>query len=422
MKPFSDRRPFAIGALGTVGLATVAVLALQYDNLPIVDGDKQYSAFFAEAGGLQSGAAVHVAGLRVGEVTDIDLDGAQVLVRFEIDGDVHLGDRSEAAIRAKNLLGAKILDITSRGDRDLAQPISLDRTTSPYQLPDALGDLSSTVSALDTDQVSESLSTLAQTFEDTPPELRAAVENVGRLSQTLNARDAELRNLLSNARKVTTVLSRRSDQIVTLIRTTNALLAELNTQSSALDDISASISALATQVSGLIEDNRATLGPALDKLNGVLGTIDQRRDQVQRALHLANGYVMRLGETVASGPFFKAYVANLLPGQFIQPFIEAAFSDLGLDPATLAPSQLGDPQVGQPGTPALPVPFPRTGEGGEPALTIPDAITGNAGDRHCGPAGVPLPGPGCYPLRAPVPAPPPGGPPPGPPTREGPTP
>jgi hypothetical protein len=33
-----------------------------------------------------------------------------------------------------------------------------------------------------------------------------------------------------------------------------------------------------------------------------------------------------LGESVGSGPFFKAYVANLLPGQFVQPFIDAAFS------------------------------------------------------------------------------------------------
>jgi phospholipid/cholesterol/gamma-HCH transport system substrate-binding protein len=112
--------------------------------------------------------------------------------------------------------------------------------------------------------------------------------------------------------------------------------------------------------------------------------------------------MMSLGETVASGPFFKPYIANLLPGQFIQPFVEAAFSDLGLDPNVLLPSQLTDPQTGQPGTPALPVPYPRTGQGGEPHLTLPDAITGNPGDPR-------------YPYREPLPAPPPGGPPPGPP-------
>ena len=43
----------------------------------------------------------------------------------------------------------------------------------------------------------------------------------------------------------------------------------------------------------------------------------------------------RSGESVSAGPFFKVYVANLLPGQFIQPFVDAAFSDLGLDPNVL---------------------------------------------------------------------------------------
>lgn len=35
---------------------------------------------------------------------------------------------------------------------------------SPYQLPDALGDLATTISGLNTDQLSDSLATLAQTF------------------------------------------------------------------------------------------------------------------------------------------------------------------------------------------------------------------------------------------------------------------
>ena len=120
---------------------------------------------------------------------------------------------------------------------------------------------------------------------------------------------------------------------------------------------------------------------------------------------MLDAYAMSLGESVSSGPFFKAYVANLLPGQFVQPFIDAAFSDLGLDPNTLLPSQRTDPQTGQPGTPPLPMPYPRTGQGGAPNLKLPDAITGNPGDQQCGPRrGARCPAPGCYPYREPLPA------------------
>jgi phospholipid/cholesterol/gamma-HCH transport system substrate-binding protein len=202
---------------------------------------------------------------------------------------------------------------------------------------------------------------------------------------------------------------------VSLIANSNALLIELENQSAALDQISGNISALSDQLVGFIAENRETLKPALDKLNGVLTIIDNRKERLQKSIHLLQQYSMSLGESVASGPFFKTYVANLLPGQFLQPFIDSAFSDLGVDPSVLLPSELTDPPVGQPGTPAMPGQYPRTGQGGEPRLTVPDAITGNPGDQACGLPGLPLPGPGCYPYREPLPAPPPGGPPPGPP-------
>jgi phospholipid/cholesterol/gamma-HCH transport system substrate-binding protein len=410
MKRFSERNPLIIGAIGLAVTFGIVLAALNYQKLPFFSGGKTYSADFAEAGGLRSGAEVQVSGYRVGKVSSIKLDGPKVLVTFTVADNIRLGDHTEAAIKTNTLLGTKILAVTPRGQGRLSQTIPLEHTTSPYQLTDALGDVTKTVSGLDTSGLSDSLATLAQTFKDTPPDLKIAVAGVSRFSQTLDARDEQLRNLLANANKATAVLAQRSDQIVGLIGNTNALLASLLSQSGALDQIAHNLSALSKQLSGLIAENRAQLKPALDKLNGVLTIVDNRKDRVQKSIKLLNAYAMSLGESVATGPFFNAYVVNLFPGQFVQPFVDAAFSDLGLDPNVLLPSQRTEPPVGQPATPALPVPYPRTGQGGEPNLTLPDAITGNPGDHPCV-----LPGPGCYPYREPPAAPPPGGPPPGPP-------
>ena len=416
MKSFSERSPVIIGLIGITAVVAIALAALNYQKLPFLSQGKEYSAYFGDAGGLFTGATVEVSGYPTGKVSAIELDGSRVLVTFKIDTDIHVGDRSEARIKAKSLLGTKVLEVLPRGEDPLDGTIPIDRTTSPYQLPDALGDVATAIGGLNTVQLSESLTTLAQTFSDTPEELQVAVQGVARFAQTLNERDANLRKLLENAAKATGVLAKRTDEVVSLVRDTNALLAELRTQSAALEQIWYNVSAAAQQLKGFIEENRQELRPALDKLNGVLAIIDNRKERLQLAVKGLGTYAMSLGESVSSGPFFKAYIVNLLPGQFVQPFIDAAFSDLGLDPATLPPSQLTDPQTGQPGTPALPVPYPRTGQGGEPHLTLPDAITGNPGDQGCGPPGLPLPGPtGCYPYREPLPAPPPGGPPPGPP-------
>lgn len=416
MKSFSERKRWPIGAAGIAVVAAMVVGALQFQNLPYLNQRETHSAYFTDAGGLLSGASVEVSGFPAGKVKSIELDGAQVLVTFTVDKTLHLGEDTEAAIKTRSLLGTKVLDVFPRGGGQLRATIPTTRTTTPYQLPDALGELANTISGLNTNQLSDSLTTLSQTFANTPESLKNAVNGVSRFAQTLNQRDTELRTLLANAAKATNVLANRSDQVVSLVRDTNALLAQLESQSSAVDRIWYSISAVATQLKSFIGENREQLRPALEKLNGVLAIIDNRKERLQEAVKLLNNYAMSLGESISSGPFFKGYVANLLPGQFVQPFVDAAFSDLGLDPNTLLPSQLNDPQTGQPGTPALPVPYPRTGQGGEPRLTLPDAITGKPGDQGCGPPGLPLPGPtGCYPYREPPPAPPPGGPPPGPP-------
>jgi phospholipid/cholesterol/gamma-HCH transport system substrate-binding protein len=410
MKSFAERNPFIVGAVGAALTVGVGVAALNYKSLPLVNQQAEYSAHLADASGLTSGEAVDVSGLEVGQVESLSLDGPQVLVKFNLNRHIFIGDRSEVAIKTKSVLGAKFLEVTPRGDRRQSGTIPLERTTSAYQLPDALGDITAAISGLNTDQLSQSLSVLSDTFKDTPPELKIAVQGVARFSDTIDQRDAQLRNLLANANKTTGVLAQRSDEVVSLIGDTNALLVELQSQSAALEQISGNISAVARQIKGFIGDNKKTLKPALDKLNGVLTIVDNRKHEVQTSIKRLNAYAMSLGESVSSGPFFKAYLVNLIPGQFIQPYVDAAFSDLGLDPSTLSPSQLTDPQTGQPATPALPMPYPRTGQGGQPNLTLPDAITGNPGDHPC-----PGSGPGCYPYREPLPAPPPGGPPPGPP-------
>ncbi|WP_167097723.1 MCE family protein [Mycobacterium sp. DL592] len=401
-KPLAERNRLTVGLVGVAIITALVAAVFSYDKIPFIKGTTDHSAYFAEAGGIKTGSDVRVSGLGVGRVSGISLEGTKVLVDFTVRDGVDLGDRTEAAIKTETVLGTKYLELTPRGDGTLNGPIPLERTRSPYDLTDALGDLTTTISGLDTAQLSSALTTMADTFKDTPPDLKIALRGVAQFSDTLNARDAKLRELLADANKVTGVLAKRSEQIAQLVANANALLVELVSQRDSVDALMGNISAVSQQISAVIADNRTQLKPAVDKLNGVLAILDNRKKELQRTLYLFRRYAMSFGEVLGSGPFFKASVVNLVPGQFSQPFIDAAFSDLGLDPNVKVPSQLVEPGVGQPATPPLPVPYPRTGQGGDPNLTLPDAITGNPGDPR-------------YPYREPLPAPPPGGPPPGPP-------
>jgi phospholipid/cholesterol/gamma-HCH transport system substrate-binding protein len=352
------RSPWAIGAMGLVILACVTVAAFNYDKLPFVKNTKDYAAYFSEAGGIKAGNSVRVSGMGVGRVTDIKLEGTKVRVGFTVRNFITLGDRTEAAIKTETILGAKMIELTSRGEGKLSGIIPLQRTHSPYDLPDALGDLTTEISGLDTAQLSSALTTLANTFRETPSNVRPALEGVARFSDTLNTRDAQLRSLLGNANKVTGVLGRRSQQIATLVADSNALLAALLDERDSIGALMNNLTAVSHQVSGLVNDNRTQLKPALDKLDGVLEVLDNRKEDIQRTLPKFKRYAMSFGECLGSGPFFKAYVANLIPGQISGPTIDARMYDRFLDPNQKLPSESVDPPTGTPPVPPEQAPHP----------------------------------------------------------------
>ena len=352
------RSPVLLGVMGTAIVTCVTIAAFQYNKLPFIKNTNDYSAYFSEAGGIKPGSTVRVSGMGVGRVSDVRLEGTKVRVGFTVRETIQLGDRTEAAIKTETILGSKMLELTSRGEGKLTGTIPLERTTSPYDLPDALGDLTTTISGLDTNQLSSALTTLANTFKETPPQLRPTLQGVARFSDTLNNRDAQLRSLLGNANKVSGVLGRRSQQIAGLVADSNALLAALLDERDSLDALMNNLTAVSHQISGLVNDNRTQLKPALDKLNGVLEILDNRKEDLQRTLPKLKRYAMSFGEVLGSGPFFKAYVANLIPGQISGPTIDARMYDRPLDPNQKLPSEAVDPPTGTPPVPPENAPVP----------------------------------------------------------------
>jgi phospholipid/cholesterol/gamma-HCH transport system substrate-binding protein len=375
IKPLGRRSPLMIGVMGTAIVVLVTVAAFQYDKLPFVKKTDDYAAYFSEAGGIKPGNTVRVSGMGVGRVSDIRLEGTKVRVGFTVRKSIQLGDRTEAAIKTETILGSKMLELTPRGEGKLAGIIPLERTHSPYDLPDALGDLTTTISGLDTAQLSSALTTLANTFKETPRDLRPALEGVARFSDTLNSRDAQLRSLLGNANKVSAVLGRRGQQIASLVANSNALLAALLDERDSLDALMNNLTAVSHQISGLVNDNRTQLKPALDKLNGVLEILDNRKEDIQATLPKFKRYAMSFGECLGSGPFFKAYVANLVPGQFSGPVIDADMYDRFLDPNQKLPSESVDPPTGTPPVPPENAPVPLWSQPPSPPPSTPPVRT-----------------------------------------------
>lgn len=313
-----------VGIIGIVLAVTISLAALQFDRVPFLASGAQYTAYFGDAGGLVPGDQVQVAGVRSGRVEDVKLDGAKVLVRFSLDEGITLGTKSSAAIKTNTVLGRKSLEVTPAGGGHLRKddPIPLERTTSPYSLNDALGELATTVHGLDMEQVNTTLDALSTTFADTPAPLRSALDGITALSRSINTRDQALTDLLGKAQGVTKVLSDRAAKISTLLVDGNQLLGELDARRTALGQMITYVNGLAQQLTGFVNDNEAQLKPTLDKLNSVLDLLQRNKQDLSDALDALGPYAGALGEQVGSGPYFQAYISNA-SSKSLQPLIDA---------------------------------------------------------------------------------------------------
>ena len=115
MKPFRERNPVIIGAISLAAIAAVILLSFRAQDLPLIGGGDTYYAAFSEAGGLKVNDEVRIAGVRVGKVESIELDGNQVRVGFRVDTESQFGSETRAAIKVKTLLGAMFLALEPAG-------------------------------------------------------------------------------------------------------------------------------------------------------------------------------------------------------------------------------------------------------------------------------------------------------------------
>ena len=153
MKPFRERNPVPIGVIGIVAILLLLILSFNANALPFIGGGTTYHADFADGGGLKSGDDVRIAGVKVGKVTGITLQGAMVRVALQVNTSAKIGDQSRADIKIKTLLGQKYVALSPAGTSTLHGDIPLSRTSSPLDVTQAFIGLGQRVGDIDTKQL-----------------------------------------------------------------------------------------------------------------------------------------------------------------------------------------------------------------------------------------------------------------------------
>ena len=310
MKPFRERNLVVIGLLGFTAIALLLLAAFRADRLPIIGAGDTYKASFAEIGGLKEGNEVRVAGVAVGNVRGIELEGDHVDVTFKLDKGTELGKDTGAAIKVRTLLGAEFLALTPAGTGELEKgaTIPLTRTVPPYNVVEAFSDLSTTTDELDVDQVSEALEALAEVAARTPKEFRGAIKGVSDLSANLAARDQQVNTLLVNLKRVSTVLNATGPDLERLFKDATVLFDAISARRAAVHRLLVSTTAISRELRALVKDVKSDLKPALQQLEKATDMLRRNEASLDEALRIVPGFAHALGNSLAIGPWWDVYI------------------------------------------------------------------------------------------------------------------
>jgi len=311
--PRTERQLIRIALVGIAVLSLGIALAVNFQRLPLVGGGATYQAEFADAAGLVPGEEVRVAGIKVGQVTGLELGSgdsrARVVVTFRVKG-VDLGDATTAGIEVKTLLGQHYLSLEPAGNGKLDEGavIPLGRTSTPVNIVPAFQRVTEQAQGIDTEQVAAAFDALSETLTRTAPEMTETLRGLSRISASVSIRDEEIRELFARTSFVSGVVADRDADIARLLTDTSTVLAELERRRATITRIIDGTTDLARQLSGLVTDNSTVLEPALTKLNGVLAVLRKNRANIDEALKVGAVYGREFANVGGTGRWFDASI------------------------------------------------------------------------------------------------------------------
>jgi phospholipid/cholesterol/gamma-HCH transport system substrate-binding protein len=288
-----------------------------------------YRAQFTDVAGLVTGDEVRIAGVRVGQVTDIGLarQGSATLaeVGLEVSSDVRLPTAVQATIRYRNLVGQRYVALTEgdgSGGRTLAADgvIPLAQTTPALDLTTLFGGFRPLFQALSPDDVNRLSYELIQVFQGEGGTVESLLGHVASLTSSLADKDAVIGSVIDNLNTVVGTVAARDQQLSDLVVSLQEFVSGLSADRGAIFDSLQTIDGLAAATSGLLDQARPPLAADITSLGDLSTNLADSGDVLQNFLQLTPTKLDLITRTAVNGSWFNFYLCAasgyvVLPGQ-----------------------------------------------------------------------------------------------------------
>ncbi|MFI9408724.1 MlaD family protein [Nocardia gamkensis] len=255
-----------------VSLFVAAAVALLWVTFVTLDrgidgGTNPYSAVFSDVSGLRVGDDVRMAGVRVGRVDKIELDGTRARVRFRVEDAQRLSGNTKASITYQNVVGQRYLGLSPAdfGDPSPLRPggeIRLEHTEPSFDISALLNGFEPLFGGLDPAQVDNVTGALIRALQGDNTSVVLLMEQVSTLARSLAGPDQVLGAVITNLNQVVGDLAVHSGEVSALITRSRAVIDGLALHRDELLGTLSTTATLTDRMAGVV----AGVQPELDEM------------------------------------------------------------------------------------------------------------------------------------------------------------
>lgn len=307
-----------------IGLSIFLVLALVVSWMVMVTLRREiggstnaFSAMFTDVSGMRPGDDVRVAGVRVGRVDAIELQGTTAKVNFRVEKSQPLFTSTVAAVTYQNIIGQRYLQLTpgpANAERRLlpsGSTIPLDRTIPSFDIATLLNGFEPLFTTLDPKQVDNITNAVVQAFQGDSGSVLALISQTSSLAENVAGPDEVLSKTISDLSSVTARLASQSKDVEKLLKQTGGVLRDLGNRRDRLVAQVGTIGTVINKVAEITETTFPQVQELIERQPGVLAHTVAYPDRVAYTAFNVPQVLKGIARTSEYGSYGNQYICDV---------------------------------------------------------------------------------------------------------------
>jgi phospholipid/cholesterol/gamma-HCH transport system substrate-binding protein len=281
VKAVTERNPKVVGITAVVIMAA-GILAILLLNRSVFSSGYTVDARFTNAAGISHGTSVMVAGVNVGSVTSVKVNGNAVDAQLSVNNGVQLPHVTRAAVEVETLLG--VVDVTLVPVSGWNDPLKAGATITDTSVPTEFYQLQNTAHSLlsktNAQALNNLVTSLANITQDKQQQVAQIISGLGALTSTVDQRSGQVSQLIDSANSLSSTLASRDQQLLSVVNNLDTVSTGLASNNQALSDLIDNVDSMASQTNSLVSQDSPALNSLLSSLHSDLNVVSQHQDDL----------------------------------------------------------------------------------------------------------------------------------------------